>query len=202
MISFLRGRVVAVSDSRLLIDVNDVGFSVGITSRDAVNIPAAGEIVTIFTHMNVKEDDISLFGFLDQEDLEMYQMLIKVSGIGPKGGLAILSTLSSDDLRFAVLSDDSASISKAPGIGPKTAKKLILELKDKISLQDAFERKSAHAAEAEAGSANVNASDDAVQALVALGYSGADAMKAVRKVEVTDDMDSGDILRQALKFMR
>lgn len=140
---------------------------------------------------------MQLFGFLSEDDLEIYKLLISVNGIGPKAGLGILSVLSADDLRFAVLSDDVKAITKAPGIGAKTAQKLILELKDKLSLEEAFEKKlqkteAAHGEEEESRS-------QAVQALVALGYSNTEAFRAVKRVEITADMDTEAILKQALK---
>ena len=142
-----------------------------------------------------------LYGFLTKDDLEMFKLLITVSGIGPKGGLAILSTLSSDDLRFAVLSGDSKAISKAPGIGSKTAQRVIIDLKDKLSLEDAFEKKLEHENEKINVSSNSQVKNDAVMALNALGYSSTESLKAVSKVEITDDMDVEDVLKAALKHM-
>ena len=184
MITFLRGEVVSVSESRLVLDVNQVGYQIFISARDAADMPPAGETVT-------------LFGFLSEDDLEVYKLLINVNGIGPKAGLGILSVMSADDLRFAVLSDDAKTIAKAPGIGNKTAQKLILELKDKLSLEEAFERKleKAQAASSELGESR----SQAVQALVALGYSNSDALRAVKKAEITEDMDTETILKQALR---
>ena len=132
MITYLIGEVVSVTEKRLVLDVNQVGFQIAITTRDAQNMPPKGSKVQIYTYMSVREDAISLFGFLSEDDLNMYKMLINVSGIGPKGGLGILSVMSADDLRFAVLSSDAKAIARAPGIGQKTAQKLILEIKDKI----------------------------------------------------------------------
>ena len=130
-----------------------------------------------------------LYGFLSKDDLEIFKLLITVSGIGPKGGLAILSTLSADDLRFAILSGDSKAISKAPGIGAKTAQRVILDLKDKLSLEDAFEKKLENQASGAAVSMNSSVKNDAVMALNALGYSSTESLKAVSKVDITDDMD-------------
>ena len=199
MIAYLRGTVASVSQARVVLEVNGVGYQVFITSRDAAEMPGRGEEVILHTYLSVREDAMQLFGFLEEDDLEMYRLLLTVSGVGPKAGLGVLSVLTADDLRFAVLSDDAKTIAKAPGIGAKTAKKLILELKDKLSLEDAFEKKLAHG-EAAAGAASVNdAASDVVQALAALGYSGSDALRAVRSVEVTDDMDTEAILKLALK---
>ncbi len=140
MIAFLKGKVVSVSESRLVLDVNDVGFQISITSRDAARMPSVGHQVLLYTYLSVREDAMQLFGFLSEDDLEIYRLLIGVSGIGPKAGLGILSVLSADDLRFAVLADDAKAIARAPGVGNKTAQKLILELKDKLSLEEAIEK--------------------------------------------------------------
>lgn len=142
-----------------------------------------------------------LYGFLSKDDLEIFKLLITVSGIGPKGGLAILSTLSADDLRFAILSGDSKAISKAPGIGAKTAQRVILDLKDKLSLEDAFEKKLENQASGVAASMNSTVKNDAVMALNALGYSSTESLKAVSKVDITEDMDVEDVLKLALKNM-
>ncbi len=199
MIAYLVGTVAAVTETKLVLDVNHIGFQLFISSRDAAQMPGRGEEVKIYTYLNVKEDAMQLFGFLDEDDLEMYRLLLNVNGIGPKAALGILSVMDADDLRFAVLSDDARAIAKAPGIGAKTAKKLILELKDKLSLEDAFEKKLAGAEQA-AGASQMNDSKaDAVQALTALGYSGSDALRAVKKSGATDDMDTETILKLALK---
>ncbi len=198
MIAFLRGNVISVTQTRVVLDVNGVGYQVLISVRDAQQMPGRGSEVLIHTYLSVRDDAMQLFGFLDEDDLEMYRLLLTVSGIGPKAGLGVLSALTADELRFAVLSDDAKTISKAPGIGGKTAKKLILELKDKLNLEDAFEKKLAHS-EAAAGTQLDDAKSEAVQALAALGYSGSDALRAVRSVEITDDMDTEAILKLALR---
>ncbi len=201
MIAYLQGIVVEVTETKVILDVNSVGFQVFISARDAQAMPGRGEEVRIYTYLNVKEDAMQLFGFLTQDDLEMYKLLLGVNGIGPKAALGVLSSLTADDLRFAVLSDDVKTISKAPGIGAKTAKKLILELKDKLSLEDAFERKLAGVAVPASDDEINDAKAEAVQALTALGYSNSDALRAVRKAEITEDMDTETILKLALKQM-
>ncbi len=200
MIAYLRGNVASVTQTRVVLEVNGVGYQVFITSRDAQQMPGRGSEIQIYTYLSVREDAMQLFGFLDEDDLEMYKLLLTVSGVGPKAGLGILSVLTADELRFAVLADDARTISQAPGIGGKTAKKLILELKDKLSLEDAFEKKLAHS-EAVAGTEADDAKSEAVQALAALGYSGSEALRAVRSVEVTDDMDTEAILKLALRTL-
>lgn len=202
MIAYLKGIVVAVTESRLILDVNNIGFQIFISSREVSAMPGRGEEVKIYTYMDVKEDSMHLFGFLSEDDLEIYKLLLTVNGIGPKAALGILSVLTADDLRFAVLSDDVKAISQAPGVGSKTAKKLILELKDKLSVEDAFEKKLANTARIAADEeGSSDAKTEALQALTALGYSSSDALKAVRKAGVTEDMDTETILKLALKQM-
>ncbi len=141
-----------------------------------------------------------LFGFLTKDDLFVFRLLLGVSGIGPKGALAILSVMTTDDLRFAVLGDDAKAIAKAPGVGAKTAQRLILELKDKLSLEDAFEQKLAKNDNPVQNKAK-GAKNEAIEALVALGYSSSEALKALNGIEITDDTDVEDILKAALKNM-
>lgn len=199
MIAYLKGIVESVSETRLVLEVNQIGYQIFISARDAAEMPGRGEQIKIYTYLNVKEDAMQLFGFLSEDDLEMYRLLLNVNGIGPKAALGVLSVLTADDLRFAVLSDDVKSISRAPGVGGKTAQKLILELKDKLKLEDAFEKKLASTARVGAEAAASDAKAEAVQALTALGYSNSDALRAVRRAGVTGDMDTETILKLALK---
>lgn len=199
MISFLRGTIVTYNEKRLVLEVNGVGFQIAISARDAQRMPGRGHEIMIHTYMSVREDDISLYGFLDEEDLNMYRMLINVSGIGPKGGLGILSAMSADTLRFSILAGDAKAIAKAPGIGQKTAQKLILECRDKIEIAPSASD-SADASFAEA-SLNEDAMNDTVAALMALGYSGSDAVRAVRRIPDSEGRSSEELLKAALKFM-
>lgn len=201
MIAYLKGIVADVSQSRLVLDVNNVGYQIFISPREAAAMPGRGEEVRVYTYLNVKEDAMQLFGFLSEDDLEMYRLLLNVNGIGPKAALGILSVLTADELRFAVLADDAKAISKAPGVGAKTAQKLILELKDKLSLEDTFEKKMEHTAVLSGRNGMSDAKTEAVEALVALGYSGSDALKAVRSLDVGEDADTEEILKLALKQM-
>jgi len=201
MISFLRGEVAQVLPDRVVVEVGGVGFEVLVSVRDAADMPPAGEDVKLYTYMSVSEDAIRLYGFLSQDDLNVYKTLITVSGVGPKAALGILGVLSANDVRFAVFSEDDKALAKAPGIGGKTAKKLILELKDKLKLEDAIQGADVGFQSAEvSSSAAIDAElADAVQALTALGYSNSEALRAVRKVKVTEEMSTQDILKQALK---
>ena len=199
MIAFLRGQVVLVTEKYLILDVNQVGYQVGISARDAVRMPPAGGEVTVYTYMSVREDDVSLYGFLDEDDLVMFRQLIGISGIGPKAGLGLLSAMNADEIRMAVLADDPKMIAKAPGIGPKSAKKLILELKDKVDAEDMLRRMSEGTAEIAADPVFETNKEEAVQILVALGYSRSEALKAVRSAPLTEDMDADQILTAALQ---
>ncbi len=205
MISFLRGEVAQVLPDRVIVDVGGVGFQVLVSVRDAADMPSVGEEVKIHTYLSVSEDAMRLYGFLSQDDLNVYRTMISVSGVGPKAALGILGTLSANDIRFAVFSDDDKALARAPGIGAKTAKKLILELKDKLKLEDAILPGGAdlsQGTDAGASSSLIDAElSDAVQALTALGYSNSEALRAVRKVKVTEGMETQDILKQALKFI-
>ena len=199
MIAFVRGTLFAVEENLANIDQNGIGFAIYINGRDAGALTHIGEEVLLYTYMNVREDAMQLFGFLSREDLDVFRLLLNVNGVGPKAALGILSALSANDLRFAILSDDSKTISAAPGIGKKTAQKIILELKDKFHLEDAFEEKYAKAQSTAAVASG--SFDEAVQALVALGYSGSDALKAVRRAGTEEDMDTEQILKAALRYL-
>lgn len=185
----------------IVVEAAGVGYLIYIPTQYFDMLPDEGEDVKIYTYLCVREDAMILYGFLSKDDLEIFKLLITVSGIGPKGGLAILSTLSADDLRFAILSGDSKAISKAPGIGAKTAQRVILDLKDKLSLEDAFEKKLENQTSGAAVSINSTVKNDAVMALNALGYSSTESLKAVSKVDITEDMDVEDVLKLALKNM-
>lgn len=203
MIAYLRGTVAALYESSVILDVHNIGYQVYVSSREAQNLPGMGKEVCLHTYLHVKEDILQLYGFRGLDDLEVFKLLLNVNGIGPKAALGVLSALSADDLRFAVLADDAKAISKAPGIGNKTAQKLILELKDKLSLEDAFEKRLGSQAQSTGADTSFMTDNkgEAVQALVALGYSNSDALKAVNKAEIKDDSDTEEILKAALKKM-
>lgn len=203
MISFLKGELADMTDGTVVLDVNGVGYEVLVPAQLLSMLEGVGQSLKLYTYMQVREDAVVLFGFLTRDDLMMFKLLIGVNGVGPKAGLNILSTLGADDLRFAILADDAKRIAKAPGIGGKTAQKIILELKDKLDLEEAFEKKLASSqisAEA-AVAAGSDVMQDAVQALVALGYGSTEALKVVRSVKPTEDMDVEDILKEALRKM-
>lgn len=202
MIQFIRGELISVEEDRVIVDVNGVGYGIFMSVQAMSRLPQTGSEVKIYTYLNVKEDAMQLFGFLTKDDLKVFKLLIGVSGIGPKGGQAILSVLTPDDLRFAVMSNDVKAISAAPGIGKKTAEKLILELRDKLSIEDALEHAVSREEAAGTISGHVNGvQSEAVQALTALGYGNTEVLKAVKQVEIAEDTDVETVLKQALKYM-
>ncbi|MEE1314417.1 MAG: Holliday junction branch migration protein RuvA [Faecalimonas sp.] len=200
MISYIRGELAAIEEDKVVVDVGGVGYGIFMPQQSMQFLPSIGEEVRLHTYLNVREDAMQLFGFLTRDDLEVFKLVIGVSGIGPKGGLSILSHLSADELRFAVMSYDVKAVSGAPGIGKKTAEKLMIELKDKLSIEDILEKTADAAAQVSAG-ATSQMQSEAVQALVALGYGNSEALKAVKKVGLSEDMNVEELLKQALKHL-
>lgn len=201
MISYLRGTVAAYEEDKVILDVGGVGYGIYMSGQAMGRLPSVGREVKIHTYLNVKEDAMQLYGFLTRDDLAVFKLLIGVNGIGPKGGLGVLSVLSPDDLRFAVLSGDVKAICAAPGIGKKTAEKLILELRDKLKLEDALEHIASDPGTAGEMTGQSAVQSEAVQALVALGYGSTEALRAVKQVEIEASMEAEDVLKQALKNM-
>ena len=200
MISFLKGSIEEKSEKSIFLDVNGVGYEIFMPTGSASQLPGVGEDVKIHTYLQISENGIGLYGFLTKDELNVFKLLITVNGIGPKGAVGILSVMSANDLRLAVLADDDKAIAKAPGIGPKTAKKLILELKDKFHIEDALEEIASPTKAAVSGAQEMNdAHYEAVQALVALGYSNSDALKAVRRADTGVDLSTEELLKAALK---
>lgn len=204
MISYIRGELCDIEEQKAIVDVNGVGYGIYMPQQALSLLPPMGQQVKIHTYLNIREDAMQLFGFLTKEDLNVFRLLIGVNGIGPKAGLNILSCLSADELRFAVLSGDAKAISATPGIGKKTAEKLILELKDKLNIEDMLEH-AAHGGDSEdlasgTDTASNTMQAEAVQALTALGYGSAESLRAVKKSS-PECSSVEDILKEALKFL-
>ena len=210
MIAFLSGTLEYLSGDLAVIDVGGVGYEVNVSAEVSGNLSSigTGNIVKLYTYMYVREGQVALYGFLSRGDLALFKLLITVSGVGPKGGLSLLSVLSADDLRFAIVTGDAKMISRAPGIGKKTAERLILDLKDRVSsgfvpaaadgagltgLAEGLQRDAA--AESLAGTP----ASEAVEALVALGYQRAEASRAVKKCVQKDDTEA--LLHEALRYL-
>ena len=184
-----------------IVENQGFGYEIAVPGQVFDYLPSVGEEVKIYTYHYVREDAILLYGFLTKEDVRIFKMLIGVSGIGPKGALAILSVLSTDDLRFAILGDDAKAIAKAPGVGAKTAQRVIIELKDKLSLEDAFEQKLANQAQKAELNPTVGVKNEAILALTSLGYSQSEALKVLQGIEISPDDQVEDVLKMALKQM-
>ncbi len=199
MISYIRGELAAVEKEKIIIDVQGIGYGIFMPESSIGLLPQTGSTVKIYTYLNVREDAMQLFGFLTRDDLELFRLLIGVSGIGPKGGLNILSRLTADELRFAVMSGDAKAISAAPGIGKKTAEKVIIELKDKLDIEDMLNRTADIVPDA-GDNVSGEIESEAVQALVALGYGSAESLRAVKSVS----QECGtveEVLKAALKYL-
>ncbi len=202
MYSYIKGELTEILGAdQIVVEANQIGYNIRVPSQVLDYLPTTGAEVKIYTYLHVKEDAHMLYGFLTRDDLEIFKLLITVSGIGPKGALAILSVMSADDFRFAVLGDDAKAIAKAPGVGAKTAQRVIMELKDKLSLEDAFEQKLSSAMATPAKNIANTKKGEAVEALVSLGYTSQEALKVLSGIEITEESQVEDILKEALKAM-
>ncbi len=191
MIAYVKGTVVSIEEDHCIIEVGSIGYNVNISSRTASMIPNVGEFVQIFTYTAVREDAFLLYGFLRQEELSLFRLLLTVNGIGPKGALGILSAIGEQELKLAIVAQDDKLLAKAPGIGMKTAQRLILELKHKISLEEPA--LSAH------GNFQVKDQSDVMEALLGLGYSSSEIVKGLQQVEDSMSYTTEELLKLVLK---
>lgn len=201
MIGYVKGILEEIEEDCVIVDVNGLGIRILTGGALASQMLALGSEVKIYTYTYVKEDAFQLYGFISKDELALFKKLITVSGIGPKGAASILSAFSAEDLRYAIYAGDIKTISKAPGIGKKTAERLVLELKDKVELDYQADTLLGQLADESVGSAEPNNRKDAIEALTALGYSSMDAAKAVKQADPNADMDVEDILKAALKYL-
>ncbi len=204
MIRFIRGTLAYIGENEVVIENHGIGYRVSVPMSAMETLSGEDSEVLLHTYLNVREDAMQLFGFLAKEDLQVFQLLITVNGIGPKVALGMLGTMSAYEIRFAVIAGDAKAIAKAPGIGSKTASKVILELKDKFTAEELLfgEERTGEKSQGSAGKSVLQGiAQDAVEALVALGYPKMDAARAVRSVELTEDMTVENLLKQSLKKM-
>ena len=202
MIGYVKGILEEIEEDCVIVDVNGLGIRILTGGALASQMLVPGSEVKIYTYTYVKEDAFQLYGFISKDELSLFKKLITVSGIGPKGAASILSAFSAEDLRYAIYAGDIKTISKAPGIGKKTAERLVLELKDKVELDYQADTLLGQLADETVGSTEPNNRKDAIDALTALGYSSMDAAKAVKQADPNADMDAEDILKAALKYFR
>lgn len=199
MYAYFKGTVEEILEDQIVLECHDIGYNIFVPSGVFSYISGIGAQIKLYTYTSVKEDAFMLYGFATKEELRLFKQLITVNGIGPKGALAILSSFSVDTLRFAIMAGDVKTISKAPGIGKKTAERLILDLKDKMSDIDVT---LPGFTPVQTLNSELNSQrQDAIDALLALGYAASEAMRACNQIEITEDMDSGEILKQALKII-
>ncbi len=198
MISYIKGKIEYISEDFIIVDNGGIGYKIYVSPNLMSNSKGIGETVKIFTYMSVREDDISLYGFESFEELEIFNKLITVSGIGPKGALGIISTISPSDFVMAVISEDVSTISKAPGVGKKTAQRIILELKDKFNTENFVEEKIFGESKGLFSVVSKDYKFEAIEALSTLGYSRSEAVKAVSAIEC-EGLTTEDILKLALK---
>ena len=201
MYAYIKGILAEITEDAIIVENQGIGYEIAVPGQVFDYLPSVGEEVKIYTYHYVREDAILLYGFLTKEDVRIFKMLIGVSGIGPKGALSILSVLSTDDLRFAILGDDPKANAKAPAVGAKNAQRVIIELKDKLSLEDAFEQKLANQAQKAELNPAVGVKNEAILALTSLGYSQSEALKVLQGIEISPDDQVEDVLKMALKQM-
>lgn len=198
MFSYIKGKLIQISTEYIVVENNGIGYMIYIPYNANVPMPTEGEEVLIYTHFNVSESGIALYGFFNEEDKKMFNSIKKVSGVGPKVALSILSTLTAKDFIFAILNDDAKAISKAPGVGAKIAKRIILDLKDKLDITEE-DLLDIPVNSINTGVSMTGAINDAIAALSALGYPYQDSKRAVMSVENAEDLDVENLLRLALK---
>ena len=193
MIAYIKGIVTEKNINTIVVECSGIGYDIFATGRDIDKLSKGSEVL-IHTYLRISEDAHTLYGFLNKDDMDMFKKLIGVNGVGPKAALSIMSTLSGFDLKMAIVSEDHKAISAAVGVGVKIAKKIILELKEKVDIDGIASIKVNNME----GS---SVATEAVEALVSLGYSSSEAYKAVREIEIKDGDTTEEILKLALKKM-
>ncbi|MCQ2523234.1 MAG: Holliday junction branch migration protein RuvA [Lachnospiraceae bacterium] len=200
MIGYVKGELVESRNGKIVVEVNGIGYNIIVSDTLREELPSIGNQVKIYTYTSVREDAINLYGFTSRDSLDMFYMLLGVSGVGPKGAQSILSFFNVMDLKYAIISENSTLISKAPTIGKKTAERIVIDLKDKISKEDLL----VGANDIGVTSSNKDVPDeakDAIDALAALGYDKKEATKAILSIEHVEELDTNTILKQALKYL-
>jgi len=195
MYEYIKGIFKSIEKEYIVIECGNIGYKIFTSGSTISNIPAIDQQVKIYTHQIVREDFIGLYGFLTREEISMFNLLISINGVGPKAALSLMSIANVSTLKYAIITDDDKLITKAPGIGKKIAQRIILELKDKINIEDAMPN-----------GATINHIDidneklsEAVGALIALGYSDKEAEKAVEKADRSKSVE--DIIKECLKIL-
>jgi len=200
VIGRLRGTLAEKQPPHLLLDVNGVGYELEVPMTTLYRLPTVGEPVTLHTHLVVREDAHLLYGFFEKRERELFRELIRLNGVGPKLALALMSGLEVDELVRCVQAQDTAALVKVPGVGKKTAERLLVELKDRFKAWESIPSIAPLVAEPQLAQAVSSAENDAVSALISLGYKPQEASRAVAAVK-EDGMSSEDLIRRALRGM-
>ncbi len=199
MFSYIKGTLEYKGEDYIVIENGNIGYEIK-TSGSVINrLTQMHEMVTVYTYLYVREDEMTLYGFLKKDELSVFELLIGISGVGPKAALSVLTALNVEELHMAVLSEDSKAISRANGIGSKTAQRIIIELKDKLKLEDIYGELPFESPDANVTDSDMDAVKEAAMALTSLGYSNAEALRAIKKVENYKEMNVEELLKAALK---
>ena len=202
MFAYIRGTLADIDENFVIIENNGIGYSVSSSMNTIRMLPNIGSEVKLNTKLIPKEDSLTLYGFYDKEELKMFELLLSVSGIGPKGALAILSSMTVSDIQFAVAGGDAKAFAAAPGVGKKTAERVIIDLKDKVDIIGAFEAKiTSDLSGTKKAAPATTVKEEVLEALVALGYSASNAARALDKMTITDSTTTEQLLSDTLKQM-
>lgn len=198
MIGFVNGEIEEMYEDRVLIDCGFMGYNIFVCGN-VLESCSIGQEIKLYTYLNVREDAMNLFGFLSKDELKVFKLLITVNGIGPKGALAILTIMSPNDLRYAIMTEDSKLISKAPGVGAKTAQKVILELKDKLDMDGVISSIDDEIIERNNNDVHNEIIEEAIEALVSLGYTQKEIKKIIKSCDITECKTTEDVIKLVLK---
>ena len=201
MFAYIRGTLADIDENIVVVENNGIGYSVSSSMNTIKMLPNIGSEVKLNTKLIPKEDSLTLYGFYDKEELKMFELLLSVSGIGPKGALAILSSMTVSDIQFAVAGGDAKAFAAAPGVGKKTAERVIIDLKDKVDIIGAFEAKITSDLSGTKPAASNTVKEEVLEALVPLGYSASNAARALDKMTITDSTTTEQLLSDTLKQM-
>ncbi len=196
MFAYIKGSLEQKTNTYVVIDVGGIGYKIFMATKAIESLGEIGDVVKVHTHYYVREDNISLYGFNTNEELRMFELLLQVSGIGAKSAIAMLSEISPSSFALAVISDDISQLVKIPGIGKKTAARIILELKDKLKTEEAITKTE----EVKLSIASEEETSEAIAALQVLGYTRKEIEKVFEKID-TKNLELEEIIKQALKYL-
>lgn len=194
MFAYIKGSLEMKSNGYIVIDINGLGYKIFMSQNNIDSIGELHDTIKVFTYVKVREDDISIFGFKTQEELKMFELLISVSGVGTKSALVMLSCIEPSDFAIAVISNDVKVLTKVPGIGNKSAQRIILELKDKLKEEQLEEKLKDSSKKLKDNSENIN---EAISGLMVLGYSKKDIEKAFEHLDI-DNLSIEDLIKKGL----